>query len=300
MENQPCRNILETPGGMLINYGDRIAFRANDGRFSLPGAVKNSKEYYNRICVFNHQAYLYLQDKVLRLWPADTVSIFGQTLRQRELKGFFIDSRNRSWIVTDSEGVMVTAPGHPMQVTDTFHTTYNLVSGFFEDREGNVWTACIDGLMKVREVNYSLYHPVANAEAGDIRNIIKTGSGIIGCASNELLEWRQRAFRHMPLRGPGVSIGHPPPNDIIDAWCTDGRERSWLMTRKRHLYLLDGYRIKDVSFLAPRPQKDIYWQIAFNPQNNKVYLCSDSLYYGNEKGLRLSPVLISHIPRRGV
>ncbi len=287
MENQPCRNIIETPRGTLINYGDRIACRAPDGRFTLPGPVKKSKEYYNGVCLFNHQVYLYLKDRVLRAGPADTVPVLRSPRPQQELKGFFIDSKNRYWTATDFDGAMVSAPGHPQLVTDTFHTTYNLVSGFFEDREGNIWIACIDGLMKVREVNYSLYTSAVNGAAGDIRNLVKTTRGIIGCSSYALLEWQRGVLRAMPLHTPGVATARRPIDDIVDAWCTDNRERTWIMTRKRHLYLLDGYTINDISSLAPKPQKDLYWQIAFNPQNRKIYLCSDSLYYGNEQGLKL-------------
>ncbi|HEY4148275.1 MAG TPA: histidine kinase [Chitinophagaceae bacterium] len=282
MENQCCRNIVETGAGLLINYGDRVVLKRKDGQFELLGAIAASKEYYDGITVFNKQVYLHLPDRVLRLGETDTVSIFAHTFQHMPIRGFFMDSKNRCWVTTEHDGILVTAPGNPGRVTDTLHTTYNLVSGIYEDREGNIWIACIDGLMKVREVNYSLYRPAAGGS--DIRNIIKTDGGIVACSNYGLLECRQGVLQGLPLQGSAILVSGRHSEDIVDDCCTDDRGRQWLTMRNKHLYLLDHHTIKDMSALVPKPVRDIYWQITFNQQNRKLYLCSDSLFEGNEKG----------------
>ncbi len=138
--------------------------------------------------------------------------------------------------------------------------------------------------MKVREVNYSRYQPAAGNGTSDIRNMIKTGGGIIACSDYGLLECRQGVLQGMSLQGPPLLAGGRSTDDIVDDWCTDDKGRSWMTMRNKHLYLLDHHTIKDMSALVPKPVRDIYWQITFNGRNGKLYLCSDSLFEGNENG----------------
>jgi two-component sensor histidine kinase len=104
------------------------------------------------------------------------------------------------------------------------------------------------------------------------------------CTQGGLLQYKNGTFKPLPLTYASASARTGIATEATDSWCRDARGRTWLVMREKKLYLLDRNLLKDVSHLAPsRP--GYYWRIAFNNCNNKVYLCTDTLLYGDERGL---------------
>jgi ligand-binding sensor domain-containing protein len=286
LENHPCRSIIETPNGLQINYGDYLVQKKSNNNYQVLGKHMQQDPYYNKLIRFNDLTYLSLPNKLLQVLPAgDTVGLFEKALRKKNIGCFFRDSRGRFWINTEQDGLLVSSKNNTQLITDTVAVAYNLVSKIYEDREGNIWVAAFDGLIKIREVNYNLFQTSQYPLLTDVRNLVKTaGNTVLACTQNGLLPYRDQTFHQralLPVSRP-AALAFP---GIIDSWCNDDQGRMWLVTRERKLLLLEKNVLKDVTAVI-HYKGDNYWRIAFNKRDKKVYLtCGDTLLCGNEQGL---------------
>lgn len=298
LENHACRNIVETEDGLLINYGDWLVLRDKGGRYKVLGRHLSDASYYGSLISRHHQLYLSLPGRLMSLNRGvaggssglgtggsgslvDTLPLFASALRNKKMRCFFCDSQGRFWIYTDQDGLLITKKGSGQLIADTIPLPANLVSQIYEDREGNIWAACLDGLLKIREANYTEFSAAQNPLLRNIRNLVQIPDHtLVACTQNGLLQYKNGTFSRLPLtripskKGDNYGWGH---------WCRDGQGRSWLVLWEKQLYLLEKHMLKDVSSLVA-DKKSYYWQAAFNDGDQRLYLCSDTLLCGNERG----------------
>ncbi|GGB06103.1 sensor histidine kinase [Puia dinghuensis] len=294
MGNHACRNIIETGKGMFINYGDNLVLRDNGGQYRLLGQHPLARTWYNRLALYDDRLYLSLPDRLVSsgpagagLLPTDAGSLFEHTLYNNKIENYFHDSRGRLWMSTEQEGLLVSRKDDEKVITDSFPLTQNLVSDIYEDRDGNIWVGCVDGLLQIREVNYTLFPATRNPLLKDVRNLASAqDNAVIACTGNGLLQFKGDGFGPMPLTyTPSAAAGIA--RQIVDDWCRDSLGRTWLAMREKKICLLERNRLKDITGITGEAgsKQSSYWRIGFNKVNKKVYLCAQALLYGNEHGL---------------
>jgi len=286
-DDHPCRQLVETDSGLFINYGSKLVFRNNNGVYTSIGEESPKMEHYDQLVVCKGRLLLSKEAELFSLQQGVNTPLYPGLLRHKHLEGFFCDSRGRFWLGTQEDGLLITAPGNSQLITDTIPIAYNLLSSIYEDREGNIWVACFDGLLKIRDVHYTVFDDVHYPLLHNTRNLLKgVGQDLIAAGHAGLLSCKEGKFdgarlTPMPLLPPGSTN-----DDVIDFWCTDGQDRIWILTRRKKILLFDKNGLKDLSRLA-RTKDDWYGGIAFDQKNNRIYLSADSLFYGNEKGMHL-------------
>ena len=281
MENRACRSAIETGGGLLINYGDYLVFRNAQGAYNIWQQHLSNYPWFERLTLFDSQLYLGSPGGLFLLQDSVNTPLFKKVLHNKSLGSYFRDSGGRFWFSTEEDGLLVAKKGSVQDIADTIPLGVNLVSNIYEDRDGNIWLACLEGLLKLREVKYELFGLRRNPSLTGIRNLVKTpGNALLAYTTSGLQEYKKGGFH--PL--PGVAAGGGPVGpDVVDGWCSDDRQRVWLATRFGKLWLLENNTVKDVSGLAGK-QKN-YWSAAFNARNNKIYLCADTLMSGDDHGI---------------
>lgn len=253
MDDHSCRDVLETPQGLYINYGEELVLKKRDGKDSLIGRQPGERSWFNVVKPGAGGLFMSLPHSLIRL-PA--TKVFATALQHKHVGAFFCDSRRRFWISTEEDGLLISAGNSLDLITDTIRTQYNLISDIIEDRQGNIWIAGFDGLVKVKDVHYTLFDQTWEDRL------------LTGTSPNAALSDLHR-------RGP------------LDAWTTDDQDRSWLMARERGLYLLDHRKLKKIPVPTISPNSDFH-DIAFNRFDKKVYLCVDSLLlYGDREGFSI-------------
>jgi len=286
MEDHDCRGMVEADKGLYINYGNLLVFRDSNGVYKIIDKPRTSPHYYSALALWNDKLYLSLTDKLLLLksgGPAEP--LFSHALKNKDLQGCFCDSHGRFWICTGQDGLLVSQKHSTELISDTIPIAFNLLSGLYEDREGNIWAACFDGLMKIRDVNYAQFDRQHNSLLTNTRNLVEVDSNVVACTQAGLLEYKRGQFSGTPLarlpRDPSERV-----YDLVDYSARDARGRTWLVTRKKRICLLEKNTLKDMSGLI-RINGDFCWGIAFNVRDQKIYLCSDSLLCGDEQGMQV-------------
>src|SRR5438552_10060251 len=157
-ENHSCRTIMETDSGIVINYAHRLVLRKNNGEFQLIGQITYDDAegpFYNEIFQKDHHLYLNRVDGFFEINGKDTASLFSNELRNKYILFTYKDSKDRFWIYTLHDQLMVSLPGDKQNFI--YKKSMGLVSSFCEDKEGNLWVAGLDGLLKMKTVNYENY-----------------------------------------------------------------------------------------------------------------------------------------------
>jgi ligand-binding sensor domain-containing protein/anti-sigma regulatory factor (Ser/Thr protein kinase) len=286
MEDHDCRSMVEAGKGLYINYGNLLVYRDSTGIYKVIDKPHTNPHHYSSLAAWNDKLYLGLPDRLLSLRGGDTaVPLFSHALKNKDLQGYFCDSQGRFWICTGQDGLLVSQKHSTELISDTIPIAFNLLSGLYEDREGNIWAACFDGLMKIRDVNYALFDSRHHPLLTKTRNLVNVGSNVVACTQAGLLEYQRGQFSSTPLarlpRHPSEKV-----DDLVDYSARDARGRTWLVTRRKKICLLEKNTLKDLSGQI-RITGDFCWGIAFNVRDQQIYLCSDSLLCGNEQGMQV-------------
>lgn len=218
LDDHHCRDIIETREGMFINYGDLLILRNKEGADKVLGRCPQDIPYFNAFKKYQDSLYLSLPHGISSMHADGGRPVFEKALQNKDVGFFFRDRQGRFWINTEGDGLLISSPGSLDHITDTLPIPYQLVSDIFEDKEGNMWIACYNGLLKVREVNYTEFRgPLLNG----VVNMVRTGDDrLLAATTRGLLEYKDGGFvTHSlvdSLRQPAsVGLkGHAAPADL--------------------------------------------------------------------------------------
>jgi len=285
LENSSCRTIIETDSGIIFNYPYQIILKRNNGSFQILQEIKNHKNpdpFFNNIFNQDDRLYINMVYGLYEVKGKDTMSLYKEELKDKYILFNYKDKAGRFWIYTLNDQLMISAPG------DKQHFIYKkplrLVSCFFEDRDGNMWVACIDGLLKIRVVDYEnnekIFRPGLTGNCSVIS--IPDNTLLISGAGNNLFRISvsntnnnfEKAFS---IKQSGLH------KEMIDGWCADEQGKVWLIFREQEdLFVMQNNEVKLLSGLV-RDNIHPLTGVAYSARNHKVYVCADLLQSGNEK-----------------
>ncbi|HEU5164516.1 MAG TPA: two-component regulator propeller domain-containing protein, partial [Chitinophagaceae bacterium] len=172
-ENHDCHNIIESDSGLLINYHHHIVSKKTDGSFQLLGTVSHDDGHPAFGQLYQRDSSLYLNrvDKYFEINGKDSLSLFEEDLHNKNIVNTFKDSHGCFWVYTLKDQLMVSAPGEKQNFS--FKMPVQLISHFFEDRDGTVWIAGIDGLYKVRSQIYKNFQQAFSPVLGGHCNVAR-------------------------------------------------------------------------------------------------------------------------------
>jgi hypothetical protein len=278
LENNSCHQVIEAKEGIYFSYGDHLVLQ-KDNKYELLGkrAGKNGP-YFIGIRSFDDTTYLATEDGLFKMDGRRQIPIFERPLHNKTIGAFYKDSKNRFWVCTEQDGLMIAKPGNTEEFTWHIPVTLNLISGFFEDRSGNLWIACIDGLALVNEKNISEF--THNTE---LVNLIWETPGkkniIAFSRMNGFLSFSDNDFKKLPVLFPSIP-GYHQKEDLVDYYCFDDKDRFWFSTRYQKLFCMDEGGIKNYSFLAGHTL-NIY-SVDYNFKKKRLSIAADTLKTGNE------------------
>ncbi len=287
LENNNIGRILKTSQGLFINYdNNKLIQRHPDGTFKTLLSVQTNHPYYNSLFDKNDTVYIGAYSGLI-YWDRDRwVSKFEDTLKKKIIYTSYRDGRGRFWLGTKEDGVLVITPKENEINYLHIPLSFNLVSNFLEDRDKNIWVAGFQGLLKVSPSPYSVISLPEFKTLGSIRNCITMPSGnlIVSGETGKLLIINPSllAGSSSPVVA-SKQLRHP--NDFIDYYTIDRKNRTWFTTRQGGLYLLDNVSLTELTSIVAAKNEGLRG-LAFNGKTDQLFVCGDSvLMVGNEKHL---------------
>jgi signal transduction histidine kinase len=139
------------------------------------------------------------------------------------------------WIGTLDRGLVHVHQGRTDRFALSDGLSGNVVYGFFEDREGNVWVATSDGLDRFRDVSVptiSVKQGLSNASVGSVL-AARDGSIWLGTRDG-LNRWNDGQVTIYRKRSSGL------PDDMVGSLFQDDRGRIWVSTYRGVAYFENG------------------------------------------------------------
>jgi len=90
---------------------------------------------------------------------------------QIEVTSLYVDSQNTLWVGSETEGAFRIYDGKAEHFTSAEGLSGDSVTGFYEDREGNLWVATSEGIDSFRDVSvltFSIRNGLSSGEAGSV------------------------------------------------------------------------------------------------------------------------------------
>lgn len=274
-----CLGRLETPAGRFLNYFNDIVYEKRKGD-SIRVSRAENPGYFTSIMGYTDQQLYYYTDQGLYAWSEKKLKpLFEKQLAGKRIYSCYRDSKKRFWIGTRSDGVYISKPGEEYRLDYHIRLGHNLISGFFEDKEGNIWIGGIEGLIKVQDIKYEKYDREKYPFLWDVNLVSYTKNneilifsetyGVIRKSKERFILPENNLFKHQ----------------LIDALCYDSTGKAWCASRQGRLLTYDGRNSADLtSLMKKNTSEELYLDIAYDEFRNKIWIISDSLTYGNEKG----------------
>ncbi len=283
-EDHGCKNLIETDTGMLIQYPHHLVLRRHDGSFRLINQISYDDApgaFFNDLFRDRNNLYLNTTDNFFEINGKDSFKLFDNELHGKYILHTYKDSKGRFWIYTLDDQLMISMPGDKQNFI--YKEPMKLVSSFCEDKEGNMWVARLDGLLKMKAVNYENYEKKISTGIRGNCSLIKIPGNrlLVSGAYNKLfaipVDSKYNTAKCISLK---QTRQH---SEIIDAWCNDEHGRVWLIFRNEgDLFLMEDNQIKFFPGLIKNNIHQLT-AVAYNVQNHKLYVGADTLQVGNEK-----------------
>jgi len=284
-DNHGVGKIIKTTKGLYINYDNNtVVHQKPDGNYEVILSIATNRPYFNSLYAKNDTVFISTYSG-LRYWDGSNwISRFADTLRRKYIFSSFCDRNDRFWFGTREDGVLAIMPGG--NNIDYLHIplSFNLVSNFYEDREGNIWVAGFRGLVKVSPSPYQNVSFNGPQKLSTIRNCIAMPSGnmALSCEDGTLF------FVKPPISPKSsaevISTFHlTHPNDFIDYYTFDEKKRIWFTTREGELYRSDEHSLTNLTSIIPYKINALSG-LVYNKKSRELFVCADSVFLAGNEG----------------
>ncbi|HEY9403571.1 MAG TPA: two-component regulator propeller domain-containing protein, partial [Pyrinomonadaceae bacterium] len=165
---------------------------------------------------------------------------------QFRAKWLLRDADGGLWIGTYDRGLVHVHQGRADAFAPADGLTGENVYALFEDREGSIWVATINGLDRFRDFTVATFDESQGLPSPNVRSVLAAGDGSVWIVTtgglNRWHDGRMTSYRERPGRTTaGVSevVGSGLPDRRVESLFQDSRGRIWVATVSGIGYLED-------------------------------------------------------------
>lgn len=277
-ENKACRNIAEMNGELFVCYDTDIVYRNKDGRWQHIASNHGYSSIFNVMSIQNKQIWVSTSKNIYEIHDHRLVPLYQQNLSTKGYFSYLVDSKRRLWLVGD-DLLKISKPGD-------WHHFYNRIdqSGYHafirEDSSHNVWTCTLEGLLKIKDVAFTVENKNNPGPHNDIFNIIALPDNRILLSSKGLQLYQNNTYKQiMPPQSHGNENYY---RDIIDAYTFDQKNTLWVTTRFKRFLHFNGKKLEDFSKAFHFKTTEYVYDLDYVKYRRQFFICADStLLFGS-------------------
>ena len=280
-ENKACRNIIEADGGIYVNYASDIFFKNKEDKWTHIASKNEYGSMFNVMSLQNKQIWVSTINNIFIIHNYQLVPVFKNGLESKIFFSYIVDSKKRLWIAGKGF-IKISKPGDWQHLNASINQN-GYCYFISEDSSRNVWIGTTDGLLKVKDISYSIIDKNNAVPLDGIYNMIALPGNKMLFSSGKksgLLMYENNFFKQIfPPRSAGNENYYQDP---VDAFTFDDKNTLWMITRFRKLLHFDGETLTDFSGdLRFKTAENIYG-MEYVRKRKQFFICADStLLYGN-------------------
>jgi ligand-binding sensor domain-containing protein len=284
-ENSACRNIVEINRELYINYANDIVCRNKEGHWLHIASQQDYGSIFNIMSVQNKQVWISTIKNIYIIRDYQLVPIYKKDITTKNFFSYHIDSKKRLWLEGE-EFLKISRPNDWQHFPDSINKHgYN--SFVKEDSSHNIWTGTTEGLLKVKDIAFTVIDKNNTIPLDGIYNIIALPDNRLifssGSKTGLLLYADNSCKQIMPPKAPGNENYYRDP---VDAYTFDDKNSLWMITRFRRFLRFNGKTLEDFSATLHLKTHEFIYDLNYVKNRHQFFVCADStLLYGNSSKL---------------
>ncbi|HEY0760086.1 MAG TPA: two-component regulator propeller domain-containing protein [Acidisarcina sp.] len=139
-----------------------------------------------------------------------------------DVQGLFVDKSNALWIATSSHGIYRSKDQRTEHFGSAEGLSSDATSGFFEDREGDVWVVTSAGIDNFRDLQVASYSIQEGLSAAGASSVLASRDGTLWVGNAKALDMlRDDKFS-------AIRTGRGLPGDVVTTMFEDHQDRLWV------------------------------------------------------------------------
>jgi ligand-binding sensor domain-containing protein len=276
-EDSPCRNIIETNGELFVNYPNDIFCRNIKGKWLHIA----SQSFFNVMSLQNKQIWISAGANIFEIRDYRLVPLYKKNIPVKNYFSYLVDSKKRLWLGGD-DFLKVSKPGEWQLFSDLINSNgYHFFIS--EDSSHNIWTSSMQGLVKIKDIVFTVIEKNNSIPLKGIYNIIALPDNRLiissGAKTGLQLYSNNSCKQLMPPKAPGNERYFKDP---VDDYTFDAENSLWMVTRYRKLLHFNGKTLVDFSSAFHFKTTELIYNIDYVKNRRQFFVCADStLLYGN-------------------
>jgi len=226
-----------------------------------------------------------------------TPDFHSSTLKSEAL---FVDRGGSVWIGTDDDGLYRIVDGSVDHFSTNDGLTGRGVSGFYEDREGNLWVATDGGVDLFRNTPVTTYSMDEGLSSGAVPTVLAASDGTVWAGKADKSGGKMATFADVLLPGPRHRFSSGPsfPGRIA-AMLQDRSGALWFGLESKHLIVYDDGKVDDVLAQDGRLVEDQVLALVHEKSGDILALTPDRILRINHRRVVEAIPLPRHLAESG-
>ncbi|HEX7458794.1 MAG TPA: two-component regulator propeller domain-containing protein, partial [Ginsengibacter sp.] len=277
-ENRNCIDIIETNGELYCNYRSDIVCRDRYGQWLHIASKNDYGSHFNIMSLQNNQVLLSTQTNIYLIRDHHLVPLYPKNIN--DYFTFLVDSKKRLWL-SGANFLKISKPGDWQHFSDSIYNEgYHYLGS--EDSNHNIWISKPDGLLRIKDIAYTIIDKNTAVPLEGIYNIIPLADNrlLLSGVKNGLQIFANNSCKQiMPPRSP---VNEYYYGDPVNASAFDDKNRLWMITNLRKFLHFNGKTLEDFSDALHLKTAEGIYDMDFVKSRKQFFICADStLIYGS-------------------
>jgi ligand-binding sensor domain-containing protein len=281
-QNRTCKDIIQTNDELYVNYDEDIVYRNRNNKWLYVALEKDYNSDFNKMSLQNNEIWVSTVNNIYIVRNYKLVPLFKKNLTTDNYFSFLVDSKKRLWLA--AENFLKISNPHDWQHFFVDVTNENgYPHSIREDSNHNIWIGTINGLVKMKDVSFTIMDKINGVPFNGVSNIIPLPDNRLllsaGPKSGLLLYADGSCKQVKPPQSPGNENYYKDP---VDAYTFDANNHLWMTTRFRKFLYFNGKTLRDFSSSLHLKTTELVYDMKYIKSRNQFFICADStLLYGS-------------------
>lgn len=285
-ENSMCRNITELNGELYVNYPTDIVCRTKEGKWLRIASRKNYGSIFNVMSVQNKEIWVSTIKNIYIIRNHQLIPLYKKNLATNSYFSYLVDSKKRLWLESENF-LQISKPGDWQHFSVTKIHQYDYPPSLHEDSSHNIWIGTVEGLLKIKDISFTVVGKNNTASLDGIFNIIALPDNRLLLSSGTKTGLQVYANNKFKQIEPPQSRGNENYyKDPVDVYTFDEKNSLWMITRFKKFLHFNGKTLEDFSSKLHLKTTEHIYDLNYAKSRNQFFVCADStLLYGTSSKL---------------
>lgn len=277
-EQVACRYALRSGDATYYCYPNEI-IRESGGRFTTIAGGQGAGIDFVHFKKSGNRLFTTTQNGLFEITAAGMLPLFQKELAGKTIYTYFIDKKQRIWLVTEEDGLLVSMSGEYSSFTYRIPLSASLTSWFYEDADGNIWVANFKGLVRIRPAFFSVLTPAMPDMKSQTFIFAASENNVYVFANHRgLYQFNNGQFSPKKFADANNVFNNKAEAEVADAISIDKEKNFWVVTRGQRLMKISPAGKEELILPSGVDDTSSIVHYISMGKEGQVYICGRKLF----------------------